>query len=630
MANAPLPALGLLAILIGSAFQTAGEATRLGADPIAVNDNQKPAGTLSGGVLTVHLEARQGIWHPDGDDEPGVQVLAFAEEGGALLAPGPIIRVQEGTEIRASIRNRVAGKTLVVYGLYTRAAGARDSMLIAPDQAAQVRFQAGVPGTYYYWATTTGAPVARRAGEDSQLNGAFIVDPRGASPRDRVMVITAWLSRRITPGQAPPPDVAGRITINGKSWPNTERLTYTAGDSIRWRVINTSPLVHPMHLHGFYFDVNSRGNELSDSVYGEGKAARRAVTERLAPGRTTSITWIPERAGNWIFHCHDNVHLQRGKPLDGSARPKMTHAVENHALEMMAGPVMGIHVLPHPNTRSPADGGERRQLRLLVKVDPSHTEQDPAFGYVLEEAGKPTQASPALLPGPTIVLRRGEPVSITVDNQLPEPTAVHWHGIELESYYDGVAGFAGSPGRIAPAIAPGASFEARFTPPRAGTFIYHSHIDEVRQPIAGLTGALLVIDAESKYDPESDIVLLVTTPRKRADIPSVVLLNGTATPSGRAMRAGTRYRLRFINIHTSRPSMRMEVKRGDQLLEWRAIAKDGADLPAELATVGPATQQMGNGETYDFEFVPGQAGPIRITISAANGPLLAEMPIEVR
>ena len=55
------------------------------------------------------------------------------------------------------------------------------------------------------------------------------------------------------------------------------------------------------------------------------------------------------------------------------------------------------------------------------------------------------------LPGPTILLKRAQPVSITVDNQLPEPTSVHWHGIELESYYDGVAGFAGQGRRLAPA-----------------------------------------------------------------------------------------------------------------------------------------------------------------------------------
>ena len=58
------------------------------------------------------------------------------------------------------------------------------------------------------------------------------------------------------------------------------------------------------------------------------------------------------------------------------------------------------------------------------------------------------------------VLARREPVSVMVVNALPEPTAVHWHGIEPESYYDGVAGFSGSGGRRSPAIAPRDSFEA--------------------------------------------------------------------------------------------------------------------------------------------------------------------------
>ena len=79
-------------------------------------------------------------------------------------------------------------------------------------------------------------------------------------------------------------------------------------------------------------------------------------------------------------------------------------------------------------------------------------------------------------------------------NELPEPTAVHWHGIKLESYYDGVAGYSGDGRRITSAIPKDGSFEARFTPPRSGTFIYHTHVDEVRQQQAGLSGALLVVD----------------------------------------------------------------------------------------------------------------------------------------
>src|SRR5581483_7348897 len=57
------------------------------------------------------------------------------------------------------------------------------------------------------------------------------------------------------------------------------------------------------------------------------------------------------------------------------------------------------------------------------------------LGYALREAGATTSITS---PGPPIVLVRGEPAAIRVVNRLDEPTAVHWHGIELESYYDGV------------------------------------------------------------------------------------------------------------------------------------------------------------------------------------------------
>ena len=226
-------------------------------------------------------------------------------------------------------------------------------------------------------------------------------------------------------------------------------------------------------------------------------------------------------------------------------------------------------------------------------------------------------------------MKRGEPVGISVVNELAEATAVHWHGIELDSYYDGVADFSGQTGRIAPAIAPRDSFEARFTPPRAGTFIYHTHVDEVRQQRAGLAGALLVVDPASPFDPGKDIVLLLSTPRAEAD-QGQVALNGSISPAPLELRAGVRYRLRLINIHTFRPSIRLELRQGTQLLTWKALAKDGADVPAVRATVRPAVQQLSNGETYDFEFTPAASGDMRINVLSFTNVLLVTMQVHVR
>jgi FtsP/CotA-like multicopper oxidase with cupredoxin domain len=47
-------------------------------------------------------------------------------------------------------------------------------------------------------------------------------------------------------------------------------------------------------------------------------------------------------------------------------------------------------------------------------------------------------------------------------------TAIHWHGIELDSYFDGVPGWGGTAGSVTPPIAAGQRFTAKFTPPRAG------------------------------------------------------------------------------------------------------------------------------------------------------------------
>jgi hypothetical protein len=54
------------------------------------------------------------------------------------------------------------------------------------------------------------------------------------------------------------------------------------------------------------------------------------------------------------------------------------------------------------------------------------------------------------------------------------------------------------------------------------------------------------------------------------------------------------------------------------------------ELPRQRATVRPAIQQMGNGETYDFEVAPTVPGDLRLTVSSAAGLLLATVPVRVR
>ena len=605
---------------------------------IAVNDNRKPAGVLARGVLTMRLEVREGEWHPDAESAPGLVVHAFAEEGKATLAPGPLIRVPEGTEIRATVRNTLSRDTVVIRGLSTRGVtGSDDALHILPGAVREVRFTAGTPGTYFYNATTAPSRVARSfsaPASDAVLSGAFVIDPRGAprAAQDRVLVLSTWHPTLPPNGIVARNDLL-RFVINGKAWPNTERYAYAIGDSVRFRVINASSQTHPMHLHGFYFRVDARGDGGVDSLYdasGRRAPPQSVVTERIVPWSTIFMTWVPERAGNWMFHCHDNYHVLRNRPLDGTPIPAEHHqAVTNHSTDMMGGLVMGITVRGR-DTSTQSRATPQRRLRLVAAVDSGSSDAEPAYAYALQDASASTAAPQPRMPGPVIVLQRGQPVSITVVNATPEATSVHWHGIELESYYDGVVDFSGNGRRLTPAIAPRDSFVALFTPPRSGTFMYHPHADEVRQQQAGLSGVLIVVDSLATYTPATDVTLLVSVPRRTADHPTAVYLNGSASPAPLDLRVGTRYRLRLVNIHTFRPNLIARLLSDSTPVNWTAVAKDGMPLPSARATIRPAVQQMGNGETFDFEFTPAAPGDYRFTISAAAGALLATMPVRVR
>jgi manganese oxidase len=581
---------------------------------ITANDNRLPQGHLSNGVLTIELEARVGTWYPEERDGPGLQVQAFAEAGRPAEIPGPLIRVPERTEIQVSVRNTIPGAALVIHGLHTRPGNPDETIQLAPGERREVRFRTGNPGTYYYWATTTRKALPDRYGVDSQLNGALIVDPQGTRADDRVFVIGWWENPelRATGGD---PFTKGRnaIVINGRAWPYTERLTYGVGDSVHWRWINAAQGNHPMHLHGSYYTVDSIGDGERDTLL-RSEQRRLVVTELMRPGTTMALTWTPQQPGNWLFHCHVLAHISpslRLRPAD--KEPSFAQGESHHAMDGMAGLVLGINVFSSRAAPAAKDFDQPpRRLRLVAQPQPGRYGKDPGFAFALEEgAGQLTESS-GRIPGPPIVLTRGQPVEITVLNKLPEPTSVHWHAMELESYYDGIAGWSGTPGHIAPMIQPGASFVATFTPPRAGTFIYHTHLDDIRQLSSGLYGPIIVLEPGQSLDPERDRVMLISVRGPSDNTP--ILLNGDAEPSPIEMKQGIRYRFRFINITPHDPLLTVSLLAGSSPVAWRAIAKDGADLPVSQATERPARQTVSVGETYDFEFKPRSATELRLEV----------------
>lgn len=620
------------------------------------NDNRAAGGRMMGGVRELHLVAGLAAWRPDLDVDSAVTVQAFSEADGVPRIPGPLLRATEGTQIRMVVTNDVADSVLVVYGLRAGTL-ADDTIHVAPATSREVRYSAGAPGTYMYWGTTSGSEeVAARTGRDAQLTGAIIIDAAGAvpDPGERIFVMTVI---DIFPDTTKPPphEDIWELAINGLSWPHTERLEYGVDETVRWRWLNGSHLPHPMHLHGFHFRVVAKGSGVED-VRIAATDVRDVVTEFMVPGSTFAMEWTPTRSGNWLFHCHMAPHISPFPARPDSMRSHDVHDVAQHALQGMAGLVLGIRTVartasgdsapgsiaaPAPgavaapgSVAAPAAGSvvaPKRRLRLFVQQAPPAAAPDlRAFGYALQQDAEPRPDSVSV-PGTPIVLTRGETTGITVINRSEEQTTVHWHGMELESLFDGVAGWSGADSNLAPLIAPGDSFMVSFTPPRAGTYIYHTHMDEGTQLANGSYGALIVLEPGERYDPETDLLFIAG--RAVDNGINRQAINGRHEPPPLTLRAGTRYRLRIINILPAAP-VEVELIAEGRSPAWRPISKDGADLPPSQRVEGPARiQRMGVGESYDFEWTPTGSFDAYLVMRIpppAPGALTMRQPVHVR
>jgi FtsP/CotA-like multicopper oxidase with cupredoxin domain len=371
--------------------------------------------------------------------------------------------------------------------------------------------------------------------------------------------------------------------------------------------------------------VLSRGNAVRDTVY-TARQRRQAVTEYMTAGTTMAMQWIPTRPGNWLFHCHLIYHIDAALRL--TELPDSAHH-GNHAIEAMAGLITGIEVTPKKGGSFATDPVARRNIRVFANERPNVFGNRPGYSFVMQNGLTPPAVDSVQFPSSTLLLRKGEPTAITVINRTHNAVSIHWHGIELESYYDGVAGWSGWKDRVQPMITPGDSFVVRMTPDRSGTFIYHTHSDESNQLNSGLYGPLLVLDEDAVPDPNERVLLMGEGGPQANALPFV---NGTATPAPIDMRVGATHRIRLINISAA-SRKRVRLVADTTLQAWRAAAKDGADLSPEQAVMRPAEVFLGPGETADFDVTRSRSEVLTIEIITPvrnSPPIVTRIPVVVR
>jgi FtsP/CotA-like multicopper oxidase with cupredoxin domain len=212
--------------------------------------------------------------------------------------------------------------------------------------------------------------------------------------------------------------------------------------------------------------------------------------------------------------------------------------------------------------------------------------------------------------GTVIEALEGERIRIYVSNRLPVPTSVHWHGVYLPNGMDGVAGL------TQPYIRPGETARYEWTLRQHGTFMFHSHHDEMTQMGMGLIGMLVVHPRRPAPDDlaDRDFSLMISewsvpagtarpNPLEMTDF-NVLTLNGKVFPSTAPLvcRTGDRVRIRLGNLGaTHHHPMHIHG------YHFRITATDGEAIP--LSAQWPeSTVLVAVGQTRTIEFVADAPG----------------------
>ncbi len=233
-------------------------------------------------------------------------VTAWAYNG---MVPGPLIRATNGENVRIIVKNNLPESTTIHWhGIQVpnNMDGIPEETQdpIAPGESFTYEFVAKPAGTYWYHS---------HFDSDKQisvgLSGAFIIDPVGGLASkpdlDKVFMLNEW---RVIDGQTyaamPATGMDGNFfTINGKAFPETENINAKVGQKIRLRFVGSGQMIHPMHLHGFPFNiVATDGNDVPQSA----QWTKDVVS--VAPGERYDIEFTPDRPGKWMLHCHIPHH----------------------------------------------------------------------------------------------------------------------------------------------------------------------------------------------------------------------------------------------------------------------------------------------------------------------------------
>ena len=254
-------------------------------------------------------------------------------------------------------------------------------------------------------------------------------------------------------------------------------------------------------------------------------------------------------------------------------------------------------------------GGQPLDYRLEDDVKVFDLQADPVLWNILDDVTVTAWAYNGTVPGPMIRVTEGDRVRINFTNNLPEPTTLHWHGLNVPNAMDGV------PGVTQEAVQPGETFVYEFEARPVGTFMYHSHFDSDVQVSIGLYAPFIIDPAQPEMPtPDVDVTLMLSEWRVVDGVtypampmagsePNYFTINGRAFPATESItvQRGQRVRLRLIGIGQFIHPMHLHG------MPFEVVAIDGYPVP-EGAGQMRDTLSVAPGERYDIEFVATEVG----------------------
>lgn len=209
-------------------------------------------------------------------------------------------------------------------------------------------------------------------------------------------------------------------------------------------------------------------------------------------------------------------------------------------------------------------------------------------------------------PGPTIEVNEGDRIRIILKNELPEPTSIHWHGIELPNDQDGAAGVAEPP------LMPGETKTYEYTLYQSGTAFYHGEFNLMKAASYGLTGALVIHPKKYEYKIDKEFVITLQEWRilpgnVDPDLVSMdfnwFTFNGRSAPTIPALTVnqGERVRIRLVNMSMDNHPIHIHGH------TWWVVGTEGGPIPKTAQWPGN-TVDVPPGASRDVEFIAWNPG----------------------